>query len=1117
MARTAVYLRFASYSNFPVAGNSSTLYIATDTNTIYRWDWSAYVEIGGGGGWTPTLQQVTDEWNETTNNIIINRDVDTFWIQIQDLTWNDRVTAWHWQFWDGFIQVYNDDDTIGTSVEWDTVLVWDRVWIQVTTPQAPLHVASVNWTTLNNVVTGSASLVAETLPNIPTGSITQIAEPAAWSGGTASYTPPWGGGTAISGNWDSYDFRISPCLYVSSLGTFYRSQFYETVSAGASPADFLWYDISLSWWTVTISGESVYYFVEYDVNASGSWQPVWLYSTTAELLTNLSGSNSTTAFPTYYNNTPTTPPTAYTGGSATAVNVGSGGISEVGNTILMEVDSVLNIVGTDYVSGSPTSGSFSDSGLGSYDAEMSWTDNGNSSNSIVRISQDSGSTWYYQYTGSSTSPYNFTSLSNDSSAEARWWQTYSGGAINFYFTPHGQGSAPSGSTVYSVAGTQYSISLPADSQNYIFKHTFAGNTLGKTLENQVNSYGQSYVSWEFYDVWYTTWWSGTTVTPQSYWFSGTAQNRDYKIYSSGSGIYAVTPLTVSTTAWSGSKSVSLSWTLPSGITTVKILRQVNGGGYTVSKTVSGSSTTDDTTDTSWSGNTTVTPTSIIWGTARFDKALTTLTDEAQLLIVESSWSGTRYPKMTFWVANNSSSAITPLAHIYSTSATWYLNVATGRLNIESSLGGTATTILWGSGNFFNNAQSSTNHFTVKGSNDASLLNTRSDMDTVWFGKAIGSDQSTTVQIQPARSGDAGLVMIGHASQSGSSTLIRTQTSAGSFTSEITVWWWIRTSTGAVSTPAQSCRSDTNTGRYFPASDTIVDVTGGVERTRIDSSGKFWIGTTPSAMLHVLSTTEQLRSGYNASNYFNATTGSTGITVFDWVGTAPEFQFRDKLGIGATHTNNSLFNVYWVGATYAFVRTMSNVNVAHGMTSDFPTDVYWVDQMCETTKGGYFLTGIVDTGNENAMKLRGVLGSTTPTSAAIRIIGGKKNWTTTQNLADTEKMVTFTKNNGDEVIVIYGNGDTTVKGNLTLGTAGNKIKITEGTNASVGVATLVAWTVTVNTTAVTANSRIFLTRQTTAGTLGASVDVTARTAGTSFTITSNGSVLDTSTVAWMIIN
>lgn len=83
-------------------------------------------------------------------------------------------------------------------------------------------------------------------------------------------------------------------------------------------------------------------------------------------------------------------------------------------------------------------------------------------------------------------------------------------------------------------------------------------------------------------------------------------------------------------------------------------------------------------------------------------------------------------------------------------------------------------------------------------------------------------------------------------------------------------------------------------------------------------------------------------------------------------------------------------------------------------------------------------------------------------------------------------------------------------------AGGGIYLKEGSNATMGVATLVAGTVTVSTTKVTANSRIILTRQTTAGTLGSSVDVTARVAGTSFTITSNGSTLDTSTVAWLII-
>ena len=96
------------------------------------------------------------------------------------------------------------------------------------------------------------------------------------------------------------------------------------------------------------------------------------------------------------------------------------------------------------------------------------------------------------------------------------------------------------------------------------------------------------------------------------------------------------------------------------------------------------------------------------------------------------------------------------------------------------------------------------------------------------------------------------------------------------------------------------------------------------------------------------------------------------------------------------------------------------------------------------------------------------------------------------------------------------GTQTVNADLKLGTAGNGIYVKEGTNATMGLATLVAGVVVVSTTKVTANSRIFLTRQTIAGTLGSSVDVTARTAGTSFTITANGSILDTSTVAWLLI-
>lgn len=86
--------------------------------------------------------------------------------------------------------------------------------------------------------------------------------------------------------------------------------------------------------------------------------------------------------------------------------------------------------------------------------------------------------------------------------------------------------------------------------------------------------------------------------------------------------------------------------------------------------------------------------------------------------------------------------------------------------------------------------------------------------------------------------------------------------------------------------------------------------------------------------------------------------------------------------------------------------------------------------------------------------------------------------------------------------------------LSVHSAGSGLRVAEGTNAKQGTATLVAGTVTVSNTSVTANSRILLTVQTPGGTVGA-VYVSARTAGTSFTITSTSGT-DTSTVAYEII-
>jgi len=88
--------------------------------------------------------------------------------------------------------------------------------------------------------------------------------------------------------------------------------------------------------------------------------------------------------------------------------------------------------------------------------------------------------------------------------------------------------------------------------------------------------------------------------------------------------------------------------------------------------------------------------------------------------------------------------------------------------------------------------------------------------------------------------------------------------------------------------------------------------------------------------------------------------------------------------------------------------------------------------------------------------------------------------------------------------------------LLVSTVGKGMRIKEGSNAKMGTATLVGGTVTVANTSVTANSRIQLTVQS-LGTVTApkAVAVTARTAGTSFTITS-ADATDTSVVAYELV-
>jgi len=69
----------------------------------------------------------------------------------------------------------------------------------------------------------------------------------------------------------------------------------------------------------------------------------------------------------------------------------------------------------------------------------------------------------------------------------------------------------------------------------------------------------------------------------------------------------------------------------------------------------------------------------------------------------------------------------------------------------------------------------------------------------------------------------------------------------------------------------------------------------LDSTKTYTPQDFAVGhTTPSASIHAIKTTEQLRLGYNTTNYFSTTVGSTGSTTFALTGTTPTFTFSQAM-------------------------------------------------------------------------------------------------------------------------------------------------------------------------------------------------------------------------------
>ena len=192
-----------------------------------------------------------------------------------------------------------------------------------------------------------------------------------------------------------------------------------------------------------------------------------------------------------------------------------------------------------------------------------------------------------------------------------------------------------------------------------------------------------------------------------------------------------------------------------------------------------------------------------------------------------------------------------------------------------------------------------------------------------------------------------------------------------------------------------------------------------------------------------------------------------------------------------------FYVYAGGGTWSLFSSGSGDIVAVNGTAN---------QVTVTSSSGTATVSL-----PSAITTPGSLTTTTTLASGTTVTAGTGMTATTGNITATAGAV----NAGTSMTATLGN-ITATNGNLSLATAGNKIIIATGSNASVGTSGAMTGTpgaITVATTASSASAKIFYSRATTGGTPG-QVSITAQD-GTGFTLTSTGN--ETSTFNWWIIN
>lgn len=140
----------------------------------------------------------------------------------------------------------------------------------------------------------------------------------------------------------------------------------------------------------------------------------------------------------------------------------------------------------------------------------------------------------------------------------------------------------------------------------------------------------------------------------------------------------------------------------------------------------------------------------------------------------------------------------------------------------------------------------------------------------------------------------------------------------------------------------------------------------------------------------------------------------------------------KLGVG-TNSPLALLNLHAVVGSNP-VQFFSDDDIAHGMTVEYPTNVFGVFDQRDAIGGGFRITGLNDGDGttKNGLVLRGfqAAGSSTTDQSAVKIDGAIKDGSGIKALGFTDLMLEV-YNFGTSLMSINGGGDMVVTGDMAI--------------------------------------------------------------------------------------